>query len=148
MVIDTSAIVAILLAEPEAAAFERLIGAAPVARISAATLVELGVVVDTFRDPIIVSLLERMLDDTPIVVEPLTETQARIASDAHQRFGRSSGHPARLNMGDCFSYALARDLDEPLLFKGNDFAQTDIELVVDQGGGRRLSEVVASYGAA
>ncbi len=83
-----------------------------------------------------------------MIVEPLTETQARIASDAHRRFGRSSGHPARLNMGDCFSYALARDLDEPLLFKGNDFAQTDIELVVDQGGGRRLSEVVASYGAA
>ena len=48
-------------------------------------------------------------------------------------------------MGDCISYALARDFDEPLLFKGNDFAQTDIELVVDQGGGRRLSEIVASY---
>jgi ribonuclease VapC len=148
VVIDTSAIVAILLAEPEAAAFERLIGSAPVARISAATFVELGVVLDAFRDPIIASLLERLLDDTPLVVEPLSEAQARIARDAHRRFGRSSGHPARLNMGDCFSYALARDLDEPLLFKGNDFTQTDIELVVDQGGGRRLSEVVATYGVA
>lgn len=145
--IDTSAIVAILLAEPEAGAFERLIGDAPVARISAATLVELGVVVDTFRDPVVASLLERLLDDSRILVEPLTGVQARIARDAHQRFGRSSGHPARLNMGDCFSYALARDLNEPLLFKGRDFTHTDIELVVDNGGGRRLSEIVASYGA-
>ena len=77
MVIDTSAIVAILLAEPEATAFERLISNAPVARISAATLVELGVVVDTFRDPVVVSLLERLLEDAPLIVEPLTETQAR-----------------------------------------------------------------------
>ena len=147
MVIDTSAIVAIVLDEPEAAAFEQLIGTAPVVRVSAATLVELGVVIDSFRDPVLTGLLEGLLEKGRIQVEPLTEEQARIARDAHRRFGRASGHPARLNMGDCFSYALARALDEPLLFKGSDFLLTDIELVVDTGGGRRLSEVIASYGA-
>jgi ribonuclease VapC len=148
VVVDTSAIVAILLGEPEAVAYEQILLGAPVVRISAATLVELRIVVHGLRNPVADGALIRLLETAGLVVEPLTETQARIASDAHQRFGRSSGHPARLNMGDCFSYALARDLDEPLLFKGNDFTQTDIELVVDQGGGRRLSEVVASYGAA
>ncbi len=145
--IDTSAIVAILFSEPEAAAFEQIIGAAVVARMSAATLVELGVVVDRLRDPVVASLLESLLHRLRVQVEPFTDQQARVAREAHQRFGRTSGHPARLNMGDCFSYALARDVDEPLLFKGSDFALTDIELVVDNGGGRRLSEVVASYGS-
>lgn len=81
-----------------------------------------------------------------ITIEPLTERQARIARDAYQRFGRGSGHPARLNMGDCFSYALARDLGEPLLFQGEDFLQTDIELVTTPIREQRLSEIVASYG--
>ena len=142
MVIDTSAIVAIVNGEPEAAAFERILSQAPVVRMSAATLVELGIVTDGLRDPVPVGVVDRLLDDLGLVVEPLTERQARIAREAHRRYGRGSGHPARLNMGDCFSYALARDLDEPLLFKGKDFALTDIELVVDHGGGRRLSEIV------
>ena len=146
MVIDTSAIVAILRGDPEAEAYEQILLKAPVIRMSAATLVELRIVVHGLRNQDADAALIRLLETAELVVEPLTETQASIASEAHRRFGRSSGHPARLNMGDCFSYALARDLDEPLLFKGNDFAQTDIELVVDQGGGRRLSEVVASYG--
>lgn len=147
MIVDTSAIVAILLSEPEAPAFKRLIAEAAVARVATATLVELGVVIDTLRDPIAPGLLERFLADADLRIEPLTVAQALIAREAHRRFGRTSGHPARLNMGDCFSYALARDFDEPLLFKGSDFVLTDIELVVDNGGGRRLSEVVASYGA-
>ena len=75
---------------------------------------------------------------------PFTVEQARIARVAYQQFGRGSGHPARLNMGDCFAYALARDLGEPLLFKGGDFALTDIEIIVEPVRSRRLSEVVAS----
>jgi ribonuclease VapC len=136
---------AIVLGEPEADAYRQILLDAPVVRVSAATLVELGIVVHALRNPVADGVLSGLLDAAGLLIEPLTETQARIASDAHRRFGRSSGHPARLNMGDCFSYALARDLDEPLLFKGEDFAQTDIELVVDNAGGRRLSEVVASY---
>jgi ribonuclease VapC len=148
VVIDTSAIVAIVRGEPEAEAYKRILLQAPVVRISAATLVELGIVVHALRNPVADGVLTRLLEDVRVVVEPLTETQARIATDAHRRFGRGSGHAARLNMGDCFSYALARDLDEPLLFKGLDFLLTDIEWVVNTGGGRRLSEVVASYGVA
>ena len=146
MIVDTSAIVAIVRGEPEARAFERILTQAPVLRISTGTLVELGIVIDGLHDPIPVGLVERLLEDLDLVVEPLTERQARIAREAHRRYGRGSGHAARLNMGDCFSYALARDLDEPLLFKGSDFLLTDIEWVVNTGGGRRLSEVVASYG--
>jgi ribonuclease VapC len=74
--------------------------------------------------------------------------QARIARAAYRRFGRGSGHPARLNLGDCFAYALARDLGEPLVFKGADFALTDIELVTEPVREKRLSAVVARYGAA
>ena len=83
-----------------------------------------------------------------VVVEPLSEEQARIARSAYQRFGKGNGHPARLNMGDYFSYALARDLGEPLLFKGEDFKLTDIEIVIEPSRQKRLSEIVAAYGLA
>ena len=147
MIVDTSVIVAILGGEPEGVAFARLIADAADARISAATYVELGIVVDGRQDPVLSSALDRFLLDAGLRVEPLTSEQARIARDAYRRFGRTSGSPARLNMGDCFAYALARDLGEPLLFKGNDFKETDIELVIEPVRHKRLSEVVASYGA-
>ena len=147
MIVDTSAIVAIIRGEPEAAIYARLIGEADVARISAATYVELGIVIDGRHDPLLSSALDRFVVDAGLRVEPLTPEQARIARDAYRRFGRTSGSRARLNMGDCFAYALARDLGEPLLFKGNDFKETDIELVIEPVRHKRLSEVVASYGA-
>ena len=75
-----------------------------------------------------------------------TVAQARLARTAYQRFGRGTGHPARLNLGDCFAYALARDVGEPLLFKGEDFVLTDIEVVTEPVRWRRLSEAVARYG--
>ena len=109
---------------------------------------ELGVVVDGARDPVQSSALDAVLGAARVRVEPFTETQARIARAAYQRFGKGSGHPARLNMGDCFAYALARDLDEPLLFKGADFALTDIEIVIEPIKERRLSELVAGYRSA
>jgi ribonuclease VapC len=79
------------------------------------------------------------------VIEPVTASQARIAREAYRDFGKGSGHPARLNLGDCFAYALARELGEPLLFKGDNFNQTDIESALGRGGGGRLSELVARY---
>jgi ribonuclease VapC len=145
VIIDTSVIIAMLKREPEAAAFAKLIEEAPVARISAGSYVELAVVIDRSGDAVSSSALDPFLGESGIKIEPMTASQARIARTAHQRFGRGSGHPARLNMGDCFSYALARDLGEPLLFKGNDFALTDIELVSEPIKHKRLSEIVASY---
>lgn len=148
MIVDTSAIVALLRAEPEASVLARTIAAAPIARISAATYVELASVIDGSRDPVLTGALDPFLESARIQIEPLTADQARIARTAYQRFGKGTGHPARLNMGDCFAYALARDLGEPLLFKGDDFKQTDIELVIEPIRERRLSEIVASYGTA
>ena len=147
MIVDTSVLIAIVRDEEEAGAFKRLIAEAPVVRISAATYVEAGIVVDRARDPRLSSALDVLLGSGGIVVEAVTDRQATLAREAHQRFGRGSGHPARLNMGDCFSYALARALGEPLLFKGDDFRQTDIELMIQPIKGRRLSEVVAAYTA-
>ncbi len=147
MIIDTSAIVAVLRGEQGATAYAAMIESAPIARISAATYVELGVVIDGLRDPVMSGSLDPFLVSMVVVVESLTASQARIARAAYQRFGRGSGHPARLNMGDCFAYALARELDEPLLFKGDDFKLTDIEVVIEPIRERRLSEIVASYGA-
>lgn len=147
MIIDSSALVAILTMEPEARAFTRAIKRAAIRRVSAASYVEAAAVIDGRRDPVLSSALDRLISIMKIEVVAFTATQAAIAREAYQRFGRGSGHPARLNMGDCFSYALARDLGEPLLFKGSDFALTDIEMLVEPVKSRRLSEVVASYGA-
>jgi ribonuclease VapC len=147
MIIDTSVIVAMMRREPESAAFARLIEGASVRRISAATYLELGIVIDGGGDPASSAALDPFIADSRIRIEPVTESQARIARTAYQRFGRGSGHPARLNFGDCFAYALARDLGEPLLFKGGDFKSTDIEIITEPTRHKRLSEVVAAYGA-
>lgn len=145
MIVDSSAIVAILRGEPEAPLYARLIRSAPVARLSTASYVEISIVLDRLPDPIASGTLDPFLESVGIVLEPLTASQARIARTAGQRFGRGSGHPARLNMGDCFAYALAHELREPLLFKGRDFALTDIEIVTEPIRSKRLSEVVAAY---
>lgn len=147
MIVDTSALVAMLRGESDAARFASVLRDAPVVRISAATYVELGVVIDGGRDPILTASLDRLLDRFAIRIEPLTESQARLARSAYQRFGKGSGHPARLNLGDCFAYALASALGEPLLFKGDDFKLTDIEVVIEPIRRKRLSEVIASYGS-
>jgi ribonuclease VapC len=95
-------------------------------RISAATFLESPIVVDANRDPILSRTLDDFTRDAGISIEPVTETQARIARDAYRDYGKGSGHPAQLNFGDCFAYALARATGEPLLFKGDDFIHTDI----------------------
>ena len=147
MIVDTPILVALLLREPDAPVLTRLMSTAPAGRLSSANYVELSAVVDGRRDPVTSGAVDSVLRALHIEVVPFTVEQARIARVAYQQFGRGSGHPARLNMGDCFAYALARDLGEPLLFKGGDFALTDIELVVEPVRSRRLSEVVAAYTA-
>jgi ribonuclease VapC len=145
VIVDPSVLVAIITGESDAAVFARALSRASTIRLSAASFVELAVVIDGRRDPVLSGALDAYLTAAEIEVVPLTVQQARIAREAYQRFGRGSGHPARLNMGDCFSYALAHDLGEPLLFKGRDFALTDIELIVEPVKRNRLSEVLAAY---
>jgi ribonuclease VapC len=95
-------------------------------RLSAASLLEAAIVTDASRDPVLSRELDDLVDALGIIIEPVTEHQARIAREAYRDYGKGSGHPARLNFGDCFAYALARDRGEPLLYKGSDFAHTDI----------------------
>lgn len=125
MVIDPSAILAILFDEPERTAFVRLIAADPVRLLSAASLVEVSLVVESRKGDGGRADLELFLAEAGIDVQPVTPAQATLACDAYRRFGKGR-HPAGLNFGDIFAYALAKAMGEPLLFKGNDFARTDI----------------------
>ncbi|HEX3410607.1 MAG TPA: type II toxin-antitoxin system VapC family toxin [Stellaceae bacterium] len=126
MIIDTSALIAILRDEPEAAACAEAIEAVPHRRMSAANFVEAAIVIDGSRDPVASRRFDDLVNEAQLIIEVVTEVQARIAREAYRDFGRGSGHPARLNFGDCFAYALARATGEPLLFKGDDFGHTDI----------------------
>jgi ribonuclease VapC len=128
MIIDTSALIAILNGEPEAAGFAKLIARSEFARISAVSYVEAGAVLDRAGRPAAARGLDRLLQLAAIDTEPVTAQQAHIARTAYRDFGKGSGHPANLNFGDCFSYALATDAGEPLLFKGDDFGHTDVGL--------------------
>jgi ribonuclease VapC len=94
--------------------------------MSAGTLIEVGTVVLHKRGERRLQELYDLLNFSEIAVIAVTEAHARLAIDAYRRFGKCTQHPAQLNFGDCFSYALAKTLDQPLLFKGNDFSQTDI----------------------
>lgn len=126
MIIDTSALIAILRAEPEAAACAHAIEHARRRRLSAANWLEAAVVIDGSHDPVASRRFDDLVREAECVIEPVTEDQARIAREAYRDFGRGSGHPAKLNFGDCFAYALAKSTGEPLLFKGDDFTHTDI----------------------
>jgi ribonuclease VapC len=130
MVVDTSAIVCVFLQEPDAGRFERCIGEHMDALVPAATVLETSIVVRS-RKQIDPAEAERWLDDFlslgSIRIMPVTVEQLDAARRAHRRFGKGTGHPAGLNFGDCFAYALARTLDVPLLFKGSDFAMTDVQ---------------------
>ena len=127
MVIDSSAIIAILFDEPDAQALLSEIAAAAIPRLSAASLVEVGLVLRRDATAPRRAAFDEMLRLFSIKIEPLTEQQAYLALDAYDRFGKGTGHPAGLNYGDCFSYALAKQTGEALLFKGNDFTRTDLE---------------------
>jgi ribonuclease VapC len=129
MVIDTSAVLAILQDEPDRRAFTERIEAAATRAISAATLVECSIVVESrFGSPGLLTL-DRLLEAADVAVVALDAHQARIARAAYRRYGRGR-NPAGLNLGDCFSYALAVARAEPLLCKGDDFPETDVELAL------------------
>jgi ribonuclease VapC len=126
VIIDTSAIIAVLRDEQDAVSFARAIADATTRRICAVNFVESAVVIDASRDPIATRRFDDFMKEASISIEPVTAEQAQIARAAYRDFGKGSGHPARLNFGDCFAYALAKESSAPLLFKGRDFAQTDI----------------------
>lgn len=121
MIADSSAIVAILNGEPEEDQFKAAI-AREDTRISAATALEIAIVIKARRH----QLLDELLEDTEITVVPFDAAQARVAREAYARFGKHSDSKAQLNFGDCMAYALAKVSGEPLLFKGDDFIHTDI----------------------
>ena len=128
MIVDTSALVAIIRKEPEIAQFTRLILSQDNSAMSAAGYLELGIVIDGQRDPISSARVDETISMLGLEIAPVTETQAKIARAAYQIFGKGSGHKAQLNFGDCFAYALAIDTDQPLLFKGEDFSKTDVKI--------------------
>jgi ribonuclease VapC len=126
MIVDTSALVAILRFEPERSAFAKALDEADTLSMSAAGYLELSIVIDSRRDPAVSREIDEIIDRFNIQIEPVTAEQAKIARQAYRDYGKGSGHPAGLNFGDCFSYALARDKREPMLYTGNDFVRTDI----------------------
>lgn len=131
MIVDTSAVVALLLGGPEADAISDKLHREN-AVMSAVTLVELGAVVGGKLPPQQRRRVDALLDVWQVDIVPFTPSQARIARDAYQDFGRGSGHPARLNLGDCFTYALAAERDDEILYVGDDFSQTDARSALDR----------------
>ena len=125
MIIDTSALVAILDQEPQAERIARALAATPERMLSAATLVEAGIVMQARRGDEGARDVDLLLAKLRVEIVPFTARQADIARKAFRRYGRGR-HDAELNFGDCLAYALAKDASAPLLFKGDDFAQTDV----------------------
>ncbi len=125
MVIDTSALLAVALHEAEAERFLEVMDKAEMRLISAASVLEAGIVIESRRGPAAGEALDDLIVLLSLEIEPVTAEQARIARRAWRTYGKGH-HPAGLNFGDCFAYALAKATGQPLLFKGGDFAQTDL----------------------
>jgi ribonuclease VapC len=126
MIVETSALIAILRDEPESYPFTEAINSDPNVKMSIVNFVETAVVVDAGRDVVASRKLDSLVHVLGIELLPVTLEQGMAARMAYRDFGKGSGHPARLNFGNCFAYALAKELDEPLLFKENNFSQTDV----------------------
>jgi ribonuclease VapC len=126
MTLDTSALAAIFFGEPEADKFIQIIHDADVCRISAVNFVELSMVIESQIGPDAGRQCDIFLRRSGVIIEPVTVEQAHLARQAFLDFGKGR-HPAGLNFGDCFAYALSRATGEPLLFKGRDFGKTDIQ---------------------
>jgi len=126
MVVDSSAIIAIARREPEAAAFSTILATTPGKLIAAPTYLECAFVLAGVAPTKGIAFLQGLVSDTLITVVPFGPAELSVALEARQRFSRGSGHPAKLNFGDCFAYALAKARNLPLLFKGDDFIHTDI----------------------
>ena len=127
MIIDSSALVAILTSESDADVLEDALIASVNRRISAVTYVEASIVMDSRSSPVLGHAFDNFLQTTQIGIEPVTIQQARLARQAYRDYGKGR-HSAGLNLGDCFAYALAKDKGEALLFKGDDFRRTDVEV--------------------
>ena len=126
MIVDSSALLAIIRDEPLAATCLQTMLGSVSNRIGAASYLEAAIVADRLPESPGAASFDDLIEQLNIEVKPLTARQAAIAREAYRRFGKGTGHPARLNFGDCFAYALAKDLDEPLLFVGHDFVHTDV----------------------
>lgn len=133
MIVDSSALIAIIQGEPRADDLLAALQATTAPAISSATLTEASIVADGSRDPVKIARFDDLVAAVGFDVVPLTATQAALARQAYRDFGRGSGHPARLNLGDCFTYALAKERREPVLYVGEDFSHTD--LASARGGG-------------
>lgn len=131
MIVDTSALIAIARRESDAHRYIDALFSSGRPRMSAATFVECGIVATNLAAGDISHDFDALIAEFGIVIDPVTVEQAELARTAHRRFGRGSGHRARLNYGDTFSYALAKATDQPLLFKGVDFVHTDLRSALD-----------------
>lgn len=125
MILDSSPLVAILAGEPDAELYIQAISRAPRCRMSAGTFIELSLVIESQFPVEVLRQCDALFRRVGIVIEPVTVEQAHLARQAFHDFGKGR-HPAGLNFGDCFAYALAKHAGEPLLFKGDDFSQTDV----------------------
>ena len=126
MIVDSSALIAILTDEPDALELSQILDGHEIVRMSAASYLETSIVLDKHKDAVLSAKLDGLIESAKMVIEPVTADQARIARQAYHDYGRGSGHRANLNFGDCFSYALAREKREPILFKDDDFIHTDL----------------------
>ena len=129
MIVDASAVLAILLDEPDGVAYSNAIITVPFARISAGNWLEVAIIVDRKHKKFLKPAADTIFEELNLTIEPVTGAQIRIAREAYRTYGKGSGHKAGLNFGDCFAYALAKAFGEPLLYKGDDFALTDIAAV-------------------
>jgi ribonuclease VapC len=125
MIVDSSALIAILTGETDAERYVQAVSKAPICRISAATFVETAMVLEAQHGPEVSRQFDALVRRVPLVIEPVTDDQAYLARQAYLDFGKGR-HAAGLNFGDCFAYALAKAKGEPLLFKGDDFSKTDV----------------------
>jgi ribonuclease VapC len=126
VILDSSAIIAILRGENEALDFTQRIASAPGCKISAVNFTEAAIVIDARHAAAASNAFDAFFSKAAIEIVPVTYEHAQIARQAYRTFGKGSGHRAKLNFGDCFAYALSKANAEPLLYKGKDFAQTDV----------------------
>lgn len=131
MIVDSSALIAVLLREPGFEAVQDALTSNRRASISSATLLEASIVADGPRDPAKIARFDAMIRSIGLDVVPFTAEHTTIARQAYRDFGRGSGHPAQLNFGDCLTYALAIERGEPLLYVGEDFTHTGVRSALD-----------------
>lgn len=131
MIIDSSAVIALLRKEPDHVRYRRAIAESRACRMSTATYLETAIIADRDQSPLLSREFDRVITSMNVELVAVSVEHARIARAAYRDFGRGSGHPARLNFGDCFAYALAIDRGEPLLYKGDDFSHTDVRNALD-----------------